>query len=74
VSLGPDGEARVDGEAAVGLRPFLFGEHRRDLVAMVAEDLLAADDHWHAVLDRYLELQRAQDEETSAVYLTPGRS
>jgi len=74
VSLGPEGEATVDGEAAVGLRPFLFGEHRRDLVAMVAEDLLAADDRWHAVLDRYLELQRAQDEETSAVYLTPGRS
>jgi hypothetical protein len=62
---------RIDPIVAVDVRPDLFGEHRRDLVAMVEDDLLDADPQWRAALDRYVELQARWDSETVAVYLAP---
>jgi hypothetical protein len=62
---------RIDPIAAVDLRGGLFGTHRRDLVAMVHEDLVVADDGWDERLDRYAELQDRWDSESVAVFLEP---
>jgi hypothetical protein len=70
-SVAADGPARIDAAASMEPRPDLFGTHRRDLVAMVHEDLVAGDDPWQASLDRYADLQDRWDNETVAVYLAP---
>jgi hypothetical protein len=62
---------RIDPVAAVDPRDSLFGTHRRDLVAMVHEDLVVADDGWDERLDRYAELQDRWDSESVAVFLEP---
>jgi hypothetical protein len=63
--------ARIDREEVLAAREFPFGEHRRDLVAMVREDLLDIDPAWTDRLERYAELQEAWDTETVGVYLQP---
>jgi hypothetical protein len=70
-SVAAEGPARIDAAAATEPRPDLFGTHRRDLVAMVHQDLVDADDSWQASLDRYVDLQDRWDDETVAVYLVP---
>ena len=70
-SVAGEGPARIDAAASMEPRPDLFGTHRRDLVAMVREDLVVADDPWQASLDRYADLQDRWDNETVAVYLVP---
>jgi hypothetical protein len=61
----------IDPEAAVGLRPWLYGTHRRDLVAMVHDGLVDADPRWREPLERYVTLQDRWDETTVAVFLEP---
>jgi hypothetical protein len=62
----------IDPEAATGLRGELFGVHRRDLVAMVAHDLVSADAPWPGALRRYRELQDRADAGTVVVLLDRG--
>jgi hypothetical protein len=61
----------IDAAEAVGLRPWLYGTHRRDLGAMVHDGLLDADARWQEPLERYTELQDRWDEGTVAVFLAP---
>ncbi len=71
-SVAQDGDPlRIDPAAAMDVRPDLFGIHRRDLVAMVHDDLIVADDRWAAPLARYVDLQDRWDTETVGVYLAP---
>jgi hypothetical protein len=73
VSVARDGDPlRIDPAAALDVRPDLFGTHRRDLVAMVHDDLIVADEGWVAPLARYVDLQDRWDTETVGVYLAPG--
>jgi hypothetical protein len=72
VSVGGTGW-QIDPAAAVASRPSLFGTHRRDLGAMVHEDLLDADARWRERLERYAALQDRGDETTVAVFLLPPR-
>lgn len=70
-SVSAEDPGRIGAAAAMEPRPHLFGTHRRDLVAMVHDDLLEVDDPWQAALDRYVDLQDRWDTETVAVYLVP---
>ena len=72
LSVSPAGDGwRIDPEAAVGLRPRLYGTERRDLVAMVHNGLLDTGAPWRERLARYAELQDRWDETTVAVFLAP---
>jgi hypothetical protein len=72
VSVDPDAESpTIDPARVIEVRGALFGEQRRDLVAMVLEDLLEPNRRWNRPLARYAELQRAWDEHTVAVMLGP---
>jgi len=64
---------QIDPAAAVTVRPSLFGTHRRDLGAMIHEDLLDTDPRWREPLARYVELQDRWDETNVAVFLLPPR-
>jgi hypothetical protein len=61
----------IDPARVIEVRGSLFGEQRRDLVAMVIEELLEPNPEWDRDLERYAELQRAWDEHTVAVMLGP---
>lgn len=61
----------IDPTAVVDLRPWLYGTHRRDLVAMVHDGLVDADPQWRDPLERYVALQDRWDETTVAVFLEP---
>jgi hypothetical protein len=61
----------IDPDTAVAIRPYLYGTYRRDLGAMVHEDLLDVDARWREPLARYTELQDRWDETTVAVFLHP---
>ena len=72
ISVDPDGPSlHIDSEAALAVRPEMFGAHRRDLVAMVDHDLVDALSPWRGTLDRYRELQDRWDAATVTVYLEP---
>jgi hypothetical protein len=72
VSVDADGESpTIDPARVLEVRGSLFGEQRRDLVAMVTEDLLEPNRRWDRDLARYADLQRAWDERTVAVMLGP---
>ncbi|HET6954896.1 MAG TPA: hypothetical protein VFI47_31330 [Acidimicrobiales bacterium] len=62
---------RIDPMVVVGVRRSTLGMHRRDLVAMAHEGLLAVEPRWDAPLARYVELQDRWDERTVAVFLDP---
>jgi hypothetical protein len=62
---------RIDSDAALAVRPEMFGAHRRDLVAMVDHDLVDAAAPWRGALDRYRELQDRWDATTVTIYLQP---
>jgi len=51
----------IDPHAATALRNELFGAHRRDLVAMVAHDLVSGESPWPGALLRYRDLQDRAD-------------
>jgi hypothetical protein len=68
---GPDTEPTIDPARVIEVRGALFGEQRRDLVAMVLENLLEPNREWDRELARYAELQQAWDEHTVAVMLGP---
>ncbi len=71
-SVADDGDPlRIDPAAAMEVRPDLLGTHRRDLVAMVHDHLIVADDRWAVPLARYVDLQDRWDTETVGVYLAP---
>lgn len=71
-SVDPDSSPlQVDIEEAADLREELLGPHRRDLVAMVEEDLLDADGDMSRQLRRYADLQSTWDEQTVAVFIGP---
>jgi hypothetical protein len=71
-SVDPDAESpTIDPARVIEVRGSLFGEQRRDLVALVIEDLLEPNPEWDPALARYAELQRAWDEHTVAVMLGP---
>jgi hypothetical protein len=73
VSFSHTGRAGLDAERLVEVRDELFGQYRRDLVAIAREDLVdvgAAADR-RAQLDRYADLQIAWDDDTVAVWLGP---
>jgi hypothetical protein len=73
VSVDPDRPSQgIDPGAAMALRTELFGAHRRDLVALVAYDLVSADSPWPGALLRYRELQDRADTGTVAVVLRSG--
>ena len=72
ISVDPDRPTlSIDPDAALAVRPEMFGAHRRDLVAMVDHDLVDAAAPWRAALDRYRELQDRWDATTVTVYLQP---
>jgi hypothetical protein len=73
ISASHMGGAGLDAERLVGVRDELFGEYRRDLVAIAREDLVDVDAaaQWRAKLDRYADLQIAWDDDTVAVWLGP---
>jgi hypothetical protein len=71
-SVGPGPDGAIDPAAATGLRDELFGVHRRDLVAMVAHDLLSAAKPWPEALRRYRDLQDRADSGTVAVLVGEG--
>jgi hypothetical protein len=74
VSVDPDRAVLgIDPHAALGLRDELFGAHRRDLVAMVAHDLVTADNPWPGALRRYRDLQDRADAGTVVVLLDRDR-
>lgn len=70
-----EASAELDPERLVAVRELPFGEHRRDLVAMVREDLLDLGDDADlaARLTRYADLQEQWDLQTVAVYRQPLR-
>ncbi len=71
-SVDPDAESpTIDPARVIEVRSALFGEQRRDLVAMVIENLLEPNRKWDRALARYAELQRVWDERTAAVMLGP---
>ncbi len=73
MSVDPDRPGQgIDPGAATALRTELFGAHRRDLVALVAHDLVSADSPWPGALLRYRELQDRADTGTVAVVLRSG--
>jgi hypothetical protein len=57
----------IDPGAATALREELFGAHRRDLVAMVAHDLVSGESPWPGALRRYRDLQDRADAGTVVV-------
>jgi hypothetical protein len=67
------GRAGLDAERLVEVRDDLFGQYRRDLVAIAREHLVdvGAAAQWGAKLDRYADLQIAWDDDTVAVWLGP---
>lgn len=68
---GSSGDLQIDAEAILAPRWSLFGEHRRDLVAMVREDLLDVGGQLADRLERYADLQERLDVETVAVFAEP---
>ena len=71
ISASHTGRAGLDAERVVEVRDELFGQYRRDLVAIAREDLVdvGAAAQWRAKLDRYADLQIAWDDDTVAVWL-----
>jgi hypothetical protein len=61
----------LDAEAIMASRPELEGQHRRELVAMVREDVLDVDAELAAGLDRYADLQTTWDRHTVALFVQP---
>ncbi|HEV7759485.1 MAG TPA: hypothetical protein VGO78_10870 [Acidimicrobiales bacterium] len=61
----------VDPDAALAVRDVPFGEHRRDIVALIREDLLAPAPALAARLRRYVRLQQIWDDATVAVVVEP---
>jgi hypothetical protein len=61
----------VDPDAALAVRDVPFGEHRRDSVALIREDLLAPAPALAARLRRYVRLQQTWDDTTVAVVVEP---
>jgi hypothetical protein len=61
----------LDAEAIMASRPELVGQHRRELVAMVREDVLDVDAELAAGLDRYADLQTTWDRHTVALFVQP---
>jgi hypothetical protein len=63
----------LDADRLVEVRDELFGQYRRDLVAIAREDLVdvGAAAQWRDKLDRYADLQIAWDDDTVAVWLGP---
>jgi hypothetical protein len=57
----------IDAGAATALREELFGAHRRDLVAMVAHELVSGESPWPGALRRYRDLQDRADAGTVVV-------
>jgi hypothetical protein len=68
-----DPGGRIDPDAALAVRDVPFGDQRREIVAMIVEDLLApvADRSLATKLRRYAELQRRWDDTTVAVVVEP---
>jgi hypothetical protein len=62
---------QFDSQMLFDLRTTLFGDLRRDLVAMARQDLLDLDDALAKDLDRYADLQTRWDEQTVAVFIEP---
>jgi hypothetical protein len=68
-----DPRGSIDADAALAVRDVPFGDHRRELVALIREDLLApvADPALAAELPRYVHLQQLWDDTTVAVMIEP---
>jgi hypothetical protein len=61
----------VDADVALAVRDVPFGEHRRDIVALIREDLLVPAPDLAARLRRYVRLQQTWDDTTVAVVVEP---
>lgn len=69
------GSPRIAVDGALAERPhgrgLVFGEHRRELVAMVREELLDVTGELAGQLERYADLQEAWDQRTVALFVEP---